>query len=158
MSHDSGYDWEKFQLPQAVAEYIQNKNCIRNYPGSVHSHKSCDWRHVLCERSLKRRDEYVSEDCKRVVSIAETIKELVSQLRLNNRAEVLASIEQLAHSACVEMISDVAIQEAYRQLIQLQANFTRQLREQQEADRVKERDSFLTPSQWAGLGSLSLPH
>lgn len=155
-SHDSGYDWEEFEMPIAVLEYLDKWNKIRHGAGNVHSHESHGWGLVPCERDLCNRDERAAEECQRIIEIAQETTKILRQLRLVNRNQMFIAVWELAGAACKEVVENAVRPEEYFKLIRCQQEFMSRLDEQIVADRQVERDSFLAPEQWAGLDALSL--
>ena len=156
MSHDSGYDWESFEVPMVVAEYLDKGNRINRHSGNVHSHGWCGWKSVPCERDLRNRSERAAESCKQIVRIAKETVGTIRQLRLVNKESMISAIWDLAGAACVENIEESQQWKACSQLTQSSVEFQELLEKQIVADRIKQRDSFLAPSHWAGLNQLSI--
>jgi len=152
-SHDAGYDWEAYEVPQAVAEYLDAGDRIRQTDGNVHCHQSHDWQIVRTERSLRNRGEHAAADCLDVVNALQKAVELIDQLHLGDNGATSRVVNELAELACSEIVNNVTAPKAYFALENIRIKLQNKLTEQKTADRRKESDAFIGSAQWNGLSA-----
>jgi hypothetical protein len=155
MSHDSGFSWVEYSVPDSVALYLEMNGRLLKTGGSVHSHHSTVWNGGPFERQLRDRDEYQAKNVKVVIHYLVRAIQAAKALGFSREERILLGIKTLCYLACCEVVQGENTG-YYRSLIDRTHNLEAMLYDKKRKDREKEKNSFLSPGQWSALDKLEL--